>query len=156
MINYIKLISLIGKFLPEVAALFLKSGVGIPGIGLTILQMIAKAFDADANEPDKMAEKIQKDPEACLKFNEFKIQNNTELVKLEMQAIKNSQDREIELAKLGKSNWIIPALLSVSILGLSILIFLFLNSHDIQLRQFLFQPISLFSVIILWGAKHVL
>jgi hypothetical protein len=77
--------------------------------GISVGSLIGNLFGDTTNEPDKILERIQADPEANLKLIQFQAANETELQQLALQGIvednkdrDSARNREIEIAKTNK------------------------------------------------------
>lgn len=110
-----KFIQTVAQFAPLVGRI-----LPLPG-GAIIGDLIAHEFGGSTSNYDDLISKIQADPDAAMKLKQFELTHKENLQQIALQSQiaenqdrQNARQRQIELAKSGHTDWVLP--------GLSILI----------------------------------
>lgn len=108
--NFKGIADIVGKGAPLVGSLLLGNAGGKVG------SMIASALGVE-NDHSKIMEKLKIDPDSLLKIKQIETTHKEELQRLQFEEMKvittdisNARSRELEMAKMGKTEWHMPAL----------------------------------------------
>lgn len=109
--NRADFIKTVAQFAPLVGTI-----LPIPG-GEIIGELIAHEFGGSTDNYDDLAKRIQGDPDAAMKLKQFELAHKEKIQEIILQGqIAENQDRqtarqrEIDISKNGKTDWVLPAL----------------------------------------------